>query len=133
MAYLCLVRRMEGASGIAWKICCVAFAVGEVFLAGVWFYAWSRARLLFFALLSIAYVGFAFVSVTVALLAFDGSLGERIMGGATYEQFRTWFFGMQPFVLLLSVVGYTMMARWILAQTSNHTMERTADRRTPHF
>src|SRR4051812_27141058 len=97
VAHLVLVRRMEGASGIAWKICCVAFAVGEVFLAGVWFYAWSRARLLFFALLSIAYVGFAFVSVIVALLAFDGSLGDRIIGEAAYEQFRAWFFGMQPF------------------------------------
>jgi hypothetical protein len=123
---------MEGASGIAWKICCVAFAVGEVFLAGVWLYAWSRAKLMFFAFLSIAYAGFAFISIIVALLAFDGSLGERILGGPAYEQFRTWFFGMQPFVLLLSVFGYIMMARWILAHTSNHAMERTADRHTLH-
>ena len=85
---------------------------------------------MFLALLSIAYVGFSFISVVVALLAFDGSLGDRIMGAGTYEQFRTWFFGMQPFVLLVSVIGYTMMARWILAQTSNQAMERTADRGT---
>jgi len=123
---------MEGASGIAWQTCCVAFAVGEIFLAGVWFYAWSRTKLMFFALLSIAYVGFAFISVVVALLAFDGSLGERIMGQAAYDQFRTWFFAMQPFVLLVGVVGYTMMVRWILrcysAQSSNQTLQPTTGR-----
>jgi hypothetical protein len=123
---------MEGASGIAWPTCCVAFAVGEVFLAGLWFYVWSRTRLMFFALLSIAYVGFAFVSVIVALLAFDGSLGERILGEAAYDQFRIWFFAMQPLVLLVSLVGYLKMVRWILrchsAQSSNQALQPTAGR-----
>ena len=85
---------------------------------------------MFFALLSVAYVGFAFVSVIVMLLAFDGSLGDRIVGEAAYDQFRIWFFAIQPFVLLGSVVGYTMMVRWILrchsAQSSNQSMKPTA-------
>jgi hypothetical protein len=125
---------MEGASGIAWQTCCVAFAVGEVFLAGLWFYAWSRTKLMFFALLSVAYVGFSFISVIVALLAFDGSLGQRILGEAAYDQFRIWFFAMQPFVLLVSLVGYIKMVRWILrchpAQSSNQAMQPTASPRT---
>jgi len=124
---------MEGASGIAWQTCCVAFAVGDVFLACLWLYAWRRAKLMFFALLSVAYVGFAFVSVIVMLLAFDRSLGDRIVGEAAYDQFRLWFFAIQPFVLLGSVVGYTMMVRWILrchsAQSSNQSLEPTAGRR----
>jgi hypothetical protein len=123
---------MEGASGIAWQTCCVAFAVGDIFLACLWLYAWHRAKLMFFALLSVAYVGFAFVSVIVMLLAFDGSLGDRIVGEAAYDQFRIWFFAMQPLVLLVSLVGYSMMVRWILrchsAHSSNQAMQLTADR-----
>ena len=87
---------------------------------------------MFFALLSSASVGFAFVSVIVTLLAFDGSLGDRMVGEAVYDQFRIWFFAMQPFVLLVSLVGYTMMVRWIMrchsAQSSNMAMQPTADR-----
>ena len=89
---------------------------------------------MFFALLSIAYVGYSFISVIVALLAFDGSLGQRILGEAAYDQFRIWFFAMQPFVLLVGLVGYIKMVRWILrchpAQSSNQTMQPTASRRT---
>ena len=123
---------MEGASGIAWQTSCVAFAVGDVFLACLWLYAWLRTKLMFFALLSSASVGLAFVSVIVALLAFDGSLGDRMVGEAAYCQFRIWFFAMQPFVLLVSLVGYTMIVRWILrchsAQSSNHALQPTAGR-----
>jgi hypothetical protein len=83
-----------------------------------------------------ASAGFAFVSDIVMLLAFDGSLGDRTLGEAAYDQFRIWFFAMQPFVLLVSLVGYTMMVRWILrchsAQSSNPAMQPTADwRGTP--
>ncbi len=121
---------MEGASGIAWQACSIAFAIGDVFLACLWLYAWWRAKLTFFAFLSVAYVGFAFVSVVVMLLALDGSLGNRMLGEAAYCQFRIWFFAMQPFVLLVSLTGYTMMVRWILrchsAYASNQAMKRIA-------
>ena len=87
---------------------------------------------MFFALLSLAYVGFAFISVIVALLAFDGSLGQRILGEAAYDQFRILFFAMQPLVLLVSLVGYIKMVRWILrwhsAQSSNQALQPTAGR-----
>jgi len=123
---------MEGASGVAWQTCCVAFAAGDAFLACLWLYAWWRIKLMFLALLSIASVGFAFVSVIVMLLAFDGSLGNRILGEAAYDQFRIWFLAMQPFVLLVSLVGYTMMVRWILrchsTQSSNQTLQPTTGR-----
>ena len=132
VAQRAFVRRMEGASGIAWQTACVAFAVGDVFLACLWLWAWLRTKLMFFALLFSASAGFAFVSVVVMLLAFDESLGDRTMGEAAYCQFRIWFFAMQPFVLLVSLVGYTMMVRWILrshsAQASNQPMQPTADR-----
>ena len=59
-------------------------------------------------------------------------LGERILGEAAYDQFRIWFFAMQPLVLLVSLVGYLKMVRWILrchsAQSSNQALQPIAGR-----
>jgi hypothetical protein len=111
----------------------VSFAVANLYLFGLWCFAFMRTGLSFFWLLAIASGASLLEGIFTVLLAYDFAGWEQFFGRHLFIISYEVFLGLQPVISLATLVGCTMLVRWVLRerpQASNQSQEPTAGRRT---
>ncbi len=90
-----------------------AFLVGDLYLLGLWIYAATRTRLIFFWILALAGLCYSVLAIVNAALVFAPEQIRNAFG----SQFTT-VYGVfvlcQPFNLILAAIGHTVLVRWIV-------------------
>ena len=112
VAEVVLVRPMYAQFYLVRLFLAGVFILADLYLLGLWTFAFVRTGKNFFLLLAISIAGAVFVGIINAAFAYDLPGIKRfdpsnILYGAA-------FFVLQPFVLLLAIVGQTMFVKWIL-------------------
>ena len=111
----------------------VSFAVANLYLFGLWCFAFTRTGLSFFWLLAIASGASLLEGIFTVLLTYDFVGWEQFFGRQLFVISYEVFLSLQPVISLAALVGCTMFVRWVLRerpQASNQSLEPTAGRHT---
>jgi len=107
----------------------VSFAVANLYLFGLWCFAFMRTGFSFFWLLAIASGASLLEGIFTVLLAYDFAGWEHFFGRKLFVISYEVFLSLQPVISLAALVGCTMFVRWVLrdrSQASNQPLEPTA-------
>jgi hypothetical protein len=114
----------------------VSFAVANLYLFGLWCFAFMRTGLRFFWVLAIASGASLLEGIFTVLLAYNFAGWEQFFGRQLFIISYEVFLSLQPVISLLALVGCTMFVRWVFRErpeASNKSLEPTAGRRDAHI
>jgi hypothetical protein len=96
-----------------------ALILGGLYALGLWCFAFIRTSFAFFLLLAISSAGSLFLGLINAVYAYNlSAMRELDPLNVIYGSFLV----LQPVVLLLSLIGQTILVRWLLRNTPrSHT------------
>jgi hypothetical protein len=136
VAELRLVRHMPSDLYVVRLSVAVSFAVANLYLFGLWCFAFMRTGLRFFWVLAISSGASLLIGIFTAVLAYDFTGWEQFFGHQLFIISYEVFLSLQPVVSLVALVGCTMFVRWVLRerpQASNQSLEPNAGRRDAHI
>lgn len=84
----------------------------NLYSIGLWIYAWMRFGSLSFMVLAVASVGAFFLALVVAAFAYDVAGMKRL--DPTHILYGFSYFVVQPCLALTTIIGQTLLVRWLI-------------------
>ncbi len=93
--------------------CTVGFVTAHLFSLALWMFGLFQTRLRFFYILVVsALLGIVLSTINV-LVYYDPKLMPQILGPRGFALFFYWYIWLLLFQFVLSLIGATIMVRWI--------------------
>ena len=109
------VRPMELATKAIYVFVAFCFVAGNLYLFALWGFGLFRSGLTFFWILIVSDGAFFLLAAVNAVLAFDAKWVRELIGRDAFVFVFNAYQLLQPFCLLLAVVGHTICVRWIIS------------------
>jgi len=90
----------------------IILVLGDLYLIGLWTFAFLRSGKKFFLVLAICAAGAVFLGIINAAFAYDVEGMRRLDPSNTL--YGAVFFVLQPFFFLLAIIAQTMFVKWAL-------------------
>ena len=114
VAQLCLVRpKVARPYDYITFSCTIGFVIAHLFSLVLWMFGLFQTRLRFFYVLIVsALLGIVLSTINV-LVYYDPKLMPQILGPRGFALFFYWYIWLLLFQFVLSLIGATIMVRWI--------------------